>query len=173
MLGLFFMLTPLLGIATKVGSLSNWLYRLSPLQNIQNGFTALVNGVQISWVSYLILIVLLVLGVVLNLFLPIKAEREKEVNQSKARVVNEAKNDVFRTEQNAKTLAVDKKVRPFLFKETATVTSPESVESLEVQREISINFWLYSGIFLGSIVILFVGVFLGNRFSYHRAQSGN
>ncbi|MCF0231365.1 MAG: hypothetical protein HUJ63_03645, partial [Enterococcus sp.] len=82
-------------------------------------------------------------------------------------------NDVFRTEQNAKTLAVDKKVRPFLFKETATVTSPESVESLEVQREISINFWLYSGIFLGSIVILFVGVFLGNRFSYHRAQSGN
>ena len=68
MLGLFFMLTPLLGIATKVGSLSNWLYRLSPLQNIQNGFTALVNGVQISWVSYLILIVLLVLGVVLNLF---------------------------------------------------------------------------------------------------------
>ena len=106
-----------------------------------------------------------------DLFLPIKAEREKEVNQSKARV--EAKNDVFRTEQNAKTLAVDKKVRPFLFKETATVTSPESVESLEVQREISINFWLYSGIFLGSIVILFVGVFLGNRFSYHRAQSGN
>lgn len=68
MLGLFFMLTPLLGIATKAGSLSNWLYRLSPLQNIQNGFTALVNGVQISWVSYLILIVLLVLGVVLNLF---------------------------------------------------------------------------------------------------------
>lgn len=68
MLGLFFMLTPLLGIATKVGSLSNWLYRLSPLQNIQNGFTALVNGVQISWVSYLILIVLLVLGIVLNLF---------------------------------------------------------------------------------------------------------
>ena len=108
-----------------------------------------------------------------DLFLPIKAEREKEVNQSKTRVVNEAKNDVFRTEQNAKTLAVDKKVRPFLFKETATVTSPESVESLEVHREISINFWLYSGIFLGSIVILFVGVFLGNRFSYHRAQSGN
>ncbi|MGC6612215.1 hypothetical protein ACP0GZ_27625, partial [Escherichia coli] len=28
-----------------------------------------------------------------DLFLPIKAEREKEVNQSKARVVNEAKND--------------------------------------------------------------------------------
>ncbi|EOJ78716.1 hypothetical protein WOA_01587 [Enterococcus faecalis EnGen0356] len=108
-----------------------------------------------------------------DLFLPIKAEREKEVNQSKVRVVNEAKNDVFRTEQNAKTLAVDKKVRPFLFKETATVTSPESIESLEVHREISINFWLYSGIFLGSIVILFVGVFLGNRFSYHRAQSGN
>lgn len=67
-LGLFFMLTPLLGIATKPGSLSNWLYRLSPLQNIQNGFTALVNGAQISWLSYLILIGLFVLGVALNLF---------------------------------------------------------------------------------------------------------
>ncbi|EGO7986435.1 hypothetical protein FEW53_002577 [Enterococcus faecalis] len=108
-----------------------------------------------------------------DLFLPIKAEREKEVNQSKAMVINEAKNDVFKTNQDVKTLALDKKVSPFLFKNTETGTSPESVESLEVHQEISTNFWLYSGMFLGGIVILFVGVFLGSRFSYHRTQRGN
>lgn len=111
--------------------------------------------------------------VILDLFLPIKAEREKEVNRSKVMVVNEAKNDVFRIDQNVKTLAVDKKVSPFLFKETSTVASPESIESLEVYQEISTKFWFYSGIFFGSIVILLVGVFLGIRFSYHRAQKGN
>lgn len=67
-LGLFFMLTPLLGIATKPGSLSNWFYRISPFQNIQNGFTVLVNGGNISWISYSILVILLILGIVLNLF---------------------------------------------------------------------------------------------------------
>ena len=35
-LGLFFMLTPLLGVATKTGTFTNLLYRVSPLQNIQN-----------------------------------------------------------------------------------------------------------------------------------------
>ncbi|EKJ3581586.1 TPA: type VII secretion protein EsaA [Enterococcus faecalis] len=74
-LGLFFMLTPLLGIATKPGSLSNWLYRLSPLQNIQNGFTALINGVNLSWISYLVLIVMLILGVILNLV--VRPEEQK------------------------------------------------------------------------------------------------
>lgn len=67
-LGLFFMLTPLLGVVTKKGSLSNLLYRLSPLQNIQNGFTTLTNGGTVSWVSYLILLVVVAIGLVLNLW---------------------------------------------------------------------------------------------------------
>lgn len=65
-LGLFFMLTPLLGVATKTGTLANILYRVSPLQNIQNGFTALLNGGSIGWVSYLILVILAVSGILLN-----------------------------------------------------------------------------------------------------------
>lgn len=64
--GLFFMLTPLLGIATKTGTVTNILYRVSPLQNIQNGFAALLNGGSIGWVSYLILIILALSGVLLN-----------------------------------------------------------------------------------------------------------
>lgn len=78
-LGLFFMLTPLLGIATKPGSLSNWFYRISPFQNIQNGFTVLVNGGSISWISYSILIILLILGVTLNLF--VRPEGKKGMNE--------------------------------------------------------------------------------------------
>lgn len=77
LLGLFFMLTPLLGITTKTGSLSNWLYRFSPFQNIQNGFTSLINGGKIGWVTYMILVILLAIGIVLNLVVqPEEKKRE-------------------------------------------------------------------------------------------------
>jgi type VII secretion EsaA-like protein len=65
-LGLFFMLTPLLGVATKTGTITNILYRVSPLQNIQNGFTALLNGGSIGWISYLSLVILALSGILLN-----------------------------------------------------------------------------------------------------------
>lgn len=74
-LGLFFMLTPLLGVATKTGTFANILYRVSPLQNIQNGFTALLNGGSIGWVSYLILVILAVSGILLNFW--VKPEDKK------------------------------------------------------------------------------------------------
>ncbi|MEI5993955.1 hypothetical protein [Candidatus Enterococcus mansonii] len=74
-LGLFFMLTPLLGVATKTGTFTNILYRLSPLQNIQNGFTALLNGGSIGWVSYLILVILAIGGILLNFW--VKPEEKK------------------------------------------------------------------------------------------------
>lgn len=76
-LGLFFMLTPLLGVATKTGTFTNILYRVSPLQNIQNGFTALLNGASIGWVSYLILVILALSGILLNFW--VKPE-DKKVN---------------------------------------------------------------------------------------------
>ena len=65
-LGLFFLLTPLIGVATKSGSFINLLFRFSPLQNIQNGFTALLNGGSIGWISYVVLIVLTIVGLTLN-----------------------------------------------------------------------------------------------------------
>lgn len=78
LLGLFFMLTPLLGITTKTGSLSNLLYRFSPLQNIQNGFTFLINGGKIGWLTYLVLVILLILGIVLNLFVQPEEKKRGE-----------------------------------------------------------------------------------------------
>lgn len=74
--GLFFMLTPLLGVAIKNGSLTEWLYRLSPLQNIQNGFTVLMNEGVIGWGSYLILVFFLIFGVILNFI--VRPEEKKE-----------------------------------------------------------------------------------------------
>lgn len=66
LLGLFFMLTPLLGVTIKTGSFINLIYRFSPLQNIQNGFTALLNGASIGWLSYTLLALIAVGGILLN-----------------------------------------------------------------------------------------------------------
>lgn len=74
--GLFFMLTPLLGVAIKNGSLTEWLYRLSPLQNIQNGFNVLMNEGAIGWGSYLMLVLFLIFGVILNFI--VRPEEKKE-----------------------------------------------------------------------------------------------
>lgn len=66
-LGLYLMLTPILGVTTTPGSLVSLLYRLSPLQNIQNGYTALLNGWRVSWGTYVVLILLTGLGLGLNM----------------------------------------------------------------------------------------------------------
>lgn len=77
-LGLYFILTPLLGVTVKIGSFTEFLYRLSPLQNIQNGFTVLLNGGRIGWVSYLVIAILLVLGLFLNLIVLPEEQDRKE-----------------------------------------------------------------------------------------------
>ncbi|MEC3942067.1 type VII secretion protein EsaA [Enterococcus mundtii] len=74
--GLFFMLTPLLGVAIKNDSLTEWLYRLSPLQNIQNGFNVLMNEGVIGRGSYLMLVFFLIFGVILNFI--VRPEEKKE-----------------------------------------------------------------------------------------------
>jgi type VII secretion protein EsaA, N-terminal domain len=43
-LGLYILLTPFLGILVKAGTFVQVLYRFSPLQNIEAGYTALVSG---------------------------------------------------------------------------------------------------------------------------------
>ncbi|WP_124976536.1 type VII secretion protein EsaA [Ligilactobacillus salitolerans] len=67
-LGLFFILTPLLGVVTKPGSLANLLYRFSPFQNIQNGYTALIGNGTLGAITMAMLILVVVLGVALNFF---------------------------------------------------------------------------------------------------------
>ena len=66
LLGLYLMLTPLLGMKTRPGSIVDLLYRFSPLQNIENGYAALSNNIHIGWESYLLLIIIMVVGIGTN-----------------------------------------------------------------------------------------------------------
>lgn len=65
--GFYLMMTPLLGMTTAPGSVVRFIYRFSPLQNIENGYTALINGLSIGWGTYAFLFLLVVCGFVLNL----------------------------------------------------------------------------------------------------------
>ncbi|WP_054653172.1 hypothetical protein [Limosilactobacillus equigenerosi] len=67
LLALYVMLSPFLGILTRAGSIIAWLYRWSPLQNIQTGYLAMYNGGIIGLASLfgLFLLVVVSLGVAL------------------------------------------------------------------------------------------------------------
>ena len=68
LLGFYLLLTPILGVATQSGSFLNFLYRLSPLQNIENGFSYLLVGGSLGIVTILLLLLFVGIGVGLNLF---------------------------------------------------------------------------------------------------------
>lgn len=68
LLGFYLLLTPILGVTTQSGSFLNLLYRLSPLQNIENGFSYLLVGGSLSVVTVLLLLLFVGIGVSLNLF---------------------------------------------------------------------------------------------------------
>jgi type VII secretion EsaA-like protein len=75
--GLYLILTPFVGVTVIPNSYVDWLFRVSPLQNVENGYHALINGSGIGWLSFVILMVLFALSVVLNL--TVKSEKMKEV----------------------------------------------------------------------------------------------
>lgn len=68
LLGFYLLLTPILGVTTQSGSFLNLLYRLSPLQNIENGFSYLLVGGNLGVVTVLLLLLFVGIGVSLNLF---------------------------------------------------------------------------------------------------------
>ena len=68
LLGFYLMLTPFLGIITRTASLIRDLYILSPLQNIEAGYTVISNGSMIGNYSLGILFILLILVIVWGLF---------------------------------------------------------------------------------------------------------
>lgn len=64
LLGMYVMLTPFVGTLTRAGSTVRALYRISPLQNIENGYTVLYNSGRIGARSLLTLIVLAVVSII-------------------------------------------------------------------------------------------------------------
>ncbi|MGG5371768.1 type VII secretion protein EsaA [Enterococcus sp. AZ196] len=72
--GFYLMMTPLLGMTTTPGSLVRIIFRLSPLQNIENGYSALINGVSIGWLTYLSLILFVVVALGMNFLVNIQKD---------------------------------------------------------------------------------------------------
>lgn len=68
-LGLYILLTPFLGILVKAGTFVQVLYRFSPLQNIEAGYTALVSGGTVGLTTLLGLILATVAVFGASLFL--------------------------------------------------------------------------------------------------------
>ena len=77
-LGMFVMMTPLLGITIKTDSFTSLLFRISPFQNIQNGYSSLEASKAIGLKSYLFLSALIVIGIVGNLFIYPEAKRNEK-----------------------------------------------------------------------------------------------
>ncbi|EPI04813.1 hypothetical protein [Enterococcus faecalis] len=110
--------------------------------------------------------------VIPDLFLPEKIKLEKATTSKKEQIVTAAKKDVFMNEEDTKENDIEQKINPYLFKNMQTVAAPEIVKSANTQQELSTKFWSCGGIFLGGVVFLLFGIFLGRRFSYHRIQTG-
>ncbi|HCM84751.1 MULTISPECIES: type VII secretion protein EsaA [Enterococcus] len=72
--GFYLMMTPLLGMTTTPGSVIHFIFRISPMQNIENGYTALLNGLSIGWGTYLFLIVLTLISLGLNFFVSVSKD---------------------------------------------------------------------------------------------------
>lgn len=68
LVGVYLLLMPIIGATTKPGSLLSTVYRLSPLQNIENGYTAMINGINVSAGSLIVLAGLSIFAVCMNLF---------------------------------------------------------------------------------------------------------
>lgn len=64
--GIYLLLMPIIGTSTKPGSVVSFIYRFSPFQNIENGYTAMINGTKIGLGTLLIMLVIAIIAVVLN-----------------------------------------------------------------------------------------------------------
>jgi hypothetical protein len=76
LLGIYLLLTPLIGTDIQPHSMTEMLFRVSPIQNIEEGLGAVMSGGRLGWQSYLIIIGLMALGVVANLLIK-NSVREK------------------------------------------------------------------------------------------------
>lgn len=67
LVGIYLLLTPILGMNITPNSFVEVLFRLSLLQNVENGYMQLVQGSPVGWFSYFVLCLLVFSGILLNL----------------------------------------------------------------------------------------------------------
>ena len=76
-IGLYLLLTPILGVSVEKGGLLSLLFRLSPLQNMENGFSILQIGGSIGAISLIVLFLLCILGLGLNVYENVKEDEDE------------------------------------------------------------------------------------------------
>ncbi|QNQ80159.1 type VII secretion protein EsaA [Lactobacillus sp. PV034] len=87
LLALYILLTPFIGVLVRSGSLIQFLYRISPLQNIEIGYTVLINHGVIGGLTLFGLIIFLIVVIFANFFikpLPTIEESPKAGNEHEA-----------------------------------------------------------------------------------------
>ncbi len=65
--GVYLLMSPTIGMTIVKNSMIGWLFKLSPLQNVENGYSAVIAGKAIGWQSILFLLFMVVVGVGLDL----------------------------------------------------------------------------------------------------------
>lgn len=68
-LALYILLTPFIGVLVRSGSFIQFLYRISPLQNVETGYTVMINHGTIGFFTFFGLIIALIIVIVANLFI--------------------------------------------------------------------------------------------------------
>lgn len=106
--------------------------------------------------------------VVPDLFLPAKEDMEKEIKKKREMIIKEAKNDVFMMDDQSKEMNISQKVIPHLFKQKELLSYVKRSGGNKEKLQSSEKILIFLGIILSSAILLTMGIFLGNRFSYHR-----
>ncbi|MSD83000.1 type VII secretion protein EsaA [Lactobacillus curvatus] len=73
--GIYLMLTPILGFSIQAGTPLAFIYRVSPLQNIENSFGALLTG-NLSQVAMLVLSALVIGSLIINILIILGERKE-------------------------------------------------------------------------------------------------
>lgn len=107
--------------------------------------------------------------IIQDLFLPEKNKVVDELQKKQEEVVSQSQKMVFVTKEKVTTEPIEKKVRPYLFRDAVTEFPQASVSTDKETQTVVNTFWLYGGIAAGGFAVLFFGVFLGKKFSYHRS----
>lgn len=77
LVGMYLLLTPILGMTITPNSFVEVLFQLSLLQNVENGYMQLVQGSPVGWLAYFVLCLLVIGGVMLNLL--VKKKKKEAV----------------------------------------------------------------------------------------------
>lgn len=80
LIGLYLMLTPILGVNIQHNSFLFWLFKISPLQNIENGYTQLLSG-PLPIATILMLVLLLLVVALMQLMIILNDRKEVRRDQ--------------------------------------------------------------------------------------------